>query len=174
MRPFLSGFLAALVLIPLGVLSCFRAGLPDVQADVRPPAWESRLMGAAVRASVQRSAATLPAPPPATDEQLVEGGQLYVAGCEGCHGGLLKPFREDRSNYPPVPQLSHAGTQLTEPQIYWIVKHGIRLTAMSAYGPSYSEPQLWSIAAFLHRIRDLPPGVRERIQATPMGAGAQP
>jgi hypothetical protein len=39
------------------------------------------------------------------------------------------------------------------------------MTAMSAYGPFYSEKELWSIAAFLEQIRNLPPGVQERILA---------
>ena len=45
----------------------------------------------------------------------------------------------------------------SEPEIYWIVKHGIRMTAMSAYGPFYNEDQLWSLAAFIHRIDKLTP-----------------
>jgi hypothetical protein len=57
------------------------------------------------------------------------------------------------ATYPRAPQLPHIGTQHTEPQIYWIVKHGIRMTAMSAYGRFYSEQELWSIAAFIHQIR---------------------
>ena len=78
-------------------------------------------------------------------------------------GAAVAPFREDRSSYPPVPQLPHMGTDYTEPQIYWIVKHGVRMTAMSAYGPFYSEKELWPIAAFIHQIRAFPPGVQERI-----------
>ena len=45
---------------------------------------------------------------------------------------------------------SRTGTQYSQPELYWIVKHGIRMTGMSAYGPFYSEQQLWSLAAFLH------------------------
>jgi hypothetical protein len=47
----------------------------------------------------------------------------------------------------------------------WIAKHGIRMTATSAYGSSYSDDQLWALAGFLHHIKTLPPGVLERIQA---------
>jgi mono/diheme cytochrome c family protein len=97
---------------------------------------------------------------------------VYVEGCQGCHGELGKPFGEDHSHYPRVPQFPYTGTQYTEPQIYWVVKHGIRMTAMSAYGRFYSEEQLWSIAAFLHRIRTLPPGVAERILTKSADAGA--
>ena len=36
---------------------------------------------------------------------------------------------------------------------------------MSAYGPFYSEEQVWDIAAFIEHIKNLPPGVLERIQS---------
>jgi mono/diheme cytochrome c family protein len=171
MKNFLLGFVAAIVILPVGALGYFRMGFADAQSDVAPSALESRMMGAAVNAAVARSAAKLIAPI-ANDDMLLIGGKLYVEGCQGCHGELGKPFGEDHSNYPRVPQLLHAGTQYTEPQIYWIVKHGIRMTAMSAYGRFYSEDQLWSIAAFLHRIRSLPPGVAERILAKSANAGS--
>ena len=36
---------------------------------------------------------------------------------------------------------------------------------MSAYGPFYSDKEMWALASFLRRIDNLPPGVLERIQA---------
>jgi hypothetical protein len=35
---------------------------------------------------------------------------------------------------------------------------------MSAYGPFYSEKQLWSLAAFLRRINNLPPEVIDKVR----------
>ena len=168
MRPFVFGFVAAIVTLPLGVLGYLRLGLGDAPADTPPPAWESRLMGAAVHAAVARSATGLTPPARANDDAVVQGGKLYMEGCAGCHGELGKPYAEERDHYPPAPQLLHTGTVYTEPQIYWVVKHGIGMTAMSAYGPFYSEEQLWAIAAFLHRARNLPPGVADRILAKPV------
>jgi mono/diheme cytochrome c family protein len=60
--------------------------------------------------------------------------------------------------------LPNVGTQYSEPEIYWIVKHGIRMTAMSAYGPFYKEDQLWAIAAFIRRIDKLTPAEIQAIQ----------
>jgi mono/diheme cytochrome c family protein len=166
MKTFLLGFVAAFVVLPIGALSYFRLGLAEVRSDAKPPAWESALMRSAVHASVRRSASGVQAPLPApSEEALVEGGRLYFNGCMGCHGEPGKPQQEDLSHYPPVPQLPQAGTQYSEPEIYWVVKHGIRNTAMSAYGPFYSEKEMWTLASFLHRINNLPPGVLERIQA---------
>jgi mono/diheme cytochrome c family protein len=173
MKKFLLGFVATIVSLPVGALGYFWMGFPDAQSDVVPSVFESRLMGVAVHASVARSSARLIAPI-ANDDILVRGGKLYVQGCQGCHGELGKPLGEDHSNYPRVPQFPYVGTEYTEPQIYWVVKHGIRMTAMSAYGRFYSEDQLWSIAAFLHRIRNLPPGTADRILANSASAGSSP
>lgn len=172
MKAFLLGLVAAIVVLPLGAAGIFRFGLADVHADTPPPAWEDRILKGAVHASVARAAADVLMPHPSTEGQMVEGGELYMRGCAGCHGELGKPFAKDTSNYPPVPQLPHLGTAYTEAQIYWVVKHGIRMTAMSAYGRFYSEDQLWSIAAFLHNIRTLPAGVTEQILSKPTGSGS--
>jgi len=85
---------------------------------------------------------------------------------------LIAQPGEDLDHYPRVPQLPQSGTQYSEPELYWIVKHGIRHTAMSAYGPFYSEKQLWAIANFLRRINNLPPGVLDRIQAKQSPGGS--
>jgi mono/diheme cytochrome c family protein len=171
MKTFLLGFIAALVTLPIIVLGYFRLGLAATASDARPPAWESRLMRDTVHASVRRSASALQAPTPESlEDSMVEGGKLYFLSCMGCHGQPGKAG-EDLSHYPRVPQLPQVGTQYSEPEIYWIVKHGIRMTAMSAYGPFYSEKQLWEIASFVRRINNLPPPVLDRIKAKkPPGA----
>lgn len=164
MKKFLAGFIAALVTLPIAAFAFVRLGCADVTSDANPPRWESLLMRSAVHASVHRRASELRAPPAANDDTLVEGGKLYVAGCAGCHGELGKT-EVDLSHYPRVPQFAREGTEYSEPETYWIVKHGVRMTAMSAYRPFYTDKQLWAIAGFLHRIQSLPPGVVERIQS---------
>jgi mono/diheme cytochrome c family protein len=165
MKTFLLGFVAAFVVLPAATLGYFRLGMAGIQSDATPPAWESQLMRTAVHHSVRRSAAAIQAPPQDNvEDAMVQGGKLYFNGCLGCHGAPGKPG-EDLDHYPRVPQLAQVGTQYSEPEIYWIVKHGIRNTAMSAYGPFYSEKEMWAIASFLRRINNLPPGVLERIQA---------
>ena len=169
MRNFVLGFLAAFFVLPGGCVVLFVLGLSPINADSSPSATETAMLQSAVRRSVRRSSADIPSPPPATEDAFVEGGKLYVAGCAGCHGGLGGRVREDNDHFPPVPQLPHVGTQYSEPELYWIVKHGIRMTSMSAYGPFYSEKQLWSLAAFLRRINNLPPDIVDKIRAKKVG-----
>lgn len=165
MKKFALGFVAALIGLPIGCLAYFAIGLSPIRADARPSALETAVLRSAVRASVRRSAAGVSSPFASNDDDIVAGGKLYVAGCEGCHGRLGGTFQEDRDSFPPVPQLPHTGTMYSEPELYWIVKHGVRMTGMSAYGPFYSEKELWSLAAFLHRIDKLPPSTIEKIRA---------
>ena len=164
MKAFWVGFAAPFVLIPLVVLVYFTLGWADTPGDVKPPAWETAIMQSGVRAAVKRNAANLSAPVSATEDSIIAGGKLYVMGCMGCHGEPGKPLPQDTSNYPPVPQLAHVGTQYSEPEIYWVITHGIRMTAMSAYGSFYKEDQLWSLAAFIRHIDKLTPAEIEAIK----------
>jgi thiosulfate dehydrogenase len=165
MKNFFLGFIAAVVILPIGTLAYFRLGLAETRSDALPPAWETRMMSSAVHASVRRGASGIEVPPPANiDDAIVAGGKLYFNGCMGCHGEPGKPG-EDHSHYPRVPQLPQIGTQYSPAEIHWIVQHGIRHTAMSAYRPFYNDKQLWALAGFVRRIDSLPAGLLERIQA---------
>jgi mono/diheme cytochrome c family protein len=165
MKPFLLGFVTAVVVLPAAVLGYFSLGLAETRSDAKPPAWERQLMSSTVHASVRRKASEIQAPPSGNvEDAMVEGGKLYLNGCAGCHGTPGKPG-EDLDHYPPVPQLAQVGTQYSEPEIFWVIKHGVRNTAMSAYGPFYSDKEMWALASFLRQIDHLPPGVLERSKA---------
>lgn len=44
-----------------------------------------------------------------------------------------------------------------EAQLYWIIKNGIKMTGMAAFGPTHNEDELWGIVAFLRRLPKLKP-----------------
>jgi mono/diheme cytochrome c family protein len=162
---FVLGFVTAIAVLWLGTWSYLTLGLAGVPADENAPRWEAQLMASAVRASVRRSAVKMQNPMPPTIENLVAGGKLYVNGCAGCHGALGKPPEPPETLYTPIPKLPWVGTQYSDAEVFWIVKHGIRRTGMSAYGPFYTEQEMWNIAAFIENIRNLPPGVLKGIQS---------
>jgi mono/diheme cytochrome c family protein len=161
-RRFALGFFGTLLVLPILAAGAFLLGLPAVNGDSRSPAWQSGLFATAVRAAVHHSASATPSPLAPTEATLVAGGKRYLNTCAGCHGGLGMPPRQHVFFTPP-PELCRIGTRYSEPEIYWIVKHGIRRTGMSAYGPFLSEEKLWQVAAFVHRLPDLPPAVRSAL-----------
>jgi mono/diheme cytochrome c family protein len=141
-------------------------GLSDVRADIPAPAWLARWMSSSVHASIRRTVpSNLKNPQPVDDNSLIAGGKLYLNDCVGCHGAPGKaPSDFGATFYPPAPQLARDGTRYSEAEIYWVAKHGIRRTGMSAQGSSYSDDHLWLLAAFISRITNLPPRVRTGIE----------
>lgn len=165
MKKLLMGFVTGAIVLILCVLGYLRLGLANVAADAPTPAWQTRWMFSAVHASIRRAVpADLRNPQPEDDESLIAGGKLYLNDCVGCHGAPGKPPSDFGATfYPPAPQLARDGTPYSEAQIFWVAKHGIRRTGMSAQGPYYSDQKLWLLAGFIHRITSLPPQVRAGI-----------
>jgi mono/diheme cytochrome c family protein len=161
-KNFLLGVLFTLLALTLGGLAYLRLGYAEVRADLPPGKWETALMFSSVHASVRRRAPELPNPIPATDENLIAGGKLYLNECAGCHGAPGKPGLPD-ALYPPIPQFPGKGTDYTESQIFWIAKHGIRLSGMFANGKWDSDQKLWTIAAYIARIKSLPAKVEQEL-----------
>jgi mono/diheme cytochrome c family protein len=165
MRNFVLGFFSALLLPAAALFLYLRSGGADVHADVPAPPWQQSLMNFAVHASVARAASTEHVPVAHTDDDLVAGGRLYANGCAGCHGALGREPRKHPTFLSP-PAFAHFGTRYSEPEVIWIVKHGIRRTGMSAYAASFTDAQLWSLAGFMTHMRDLPVPVREQLKAS--------
>lgn len=166
MRNFLLGVLFTLLAIVLGSLAYLRLGFAEVAADIPPSRWERALMFGSVHASVRRRAPEMPNPVPPTDENLIAGGKIYLGECSGCHGTPGKPA-EPESLYPPVPQLPTAGTDYTEAQIFWVAKHGIRMSGMFINGKWDSDQKLWTVAGYIKRIKALSPRVQEELAKPP-------
>jgi mono/diheme cytochrome c family protein len=160
MRNFLLGMVAGGLLVVLCGVAYLRLGLAEVRADLAPAAWEMRLMRPAVHASVRRRAPETSNPVPPTEENLIAGGKLFINGCSGCHGRAGSEEDISSSLFPPIPQFRKEGTNYTEAQIFWIAKHGIRRTGMFANGKWNSDQELWTMAAYIKRMRELPPAVQ--------------
>jgi mono/diheme cytochrome c family protein len=87
----------------------------------------------------------------------------YKSMCQHCHAGPGAEREQWASGMRPrPPQLTEAATRWETHQIYWIVKHGVKMTGMPAFGPSHDDATLWGIAAF---VRDFPAMTPERYMA---------
>lgn len=168
MKNFMLGLLAGMALLAGGAILYLRLGFAEVRGDLGPSAFETRLMSAAVRASVRREAPEIPSPIAPSEENLIAGGKLYANNCAGCHGSIASSENTGDSLFPPIPQLHKTGTQYTEAQIFWIAKHGIRRTGMFANGKWSSDKDLWTMAAYIKRIRELPPTVQQALEPKKM------
>lgn len=82
------------------------------------------------------------------------GAKLYHQMCSRCHGqSKASDNTYGESFYPPAPELAVDEFSYTDPELFWIVKHGIRNTAMPAWGKLLSDDELWQVVTFLRKYK---------------------
>lgn len=107
-------------------------------------------------------------PPNLDDPRRIQRGTLsYSAMCTGCH---LSPGSDDTEIrpglYPMPPNLSKEETH--DPRrTFWIIKHGIKLTAMPAWGKTHTDEQIWDMVAFLQKLPGMTPAQYEQLGGKP-------
>jgi mono/diheme cytochrome c family protein len=156
-KPFVLGAIAAYGFAALVLVSSAKLGVLPVQADVAPSRLEASLLGAALHAAVARHAPNGGNPMPASEENLIAGATVYREMCSRCHGGSKQSDNSyGRSFYPPAPPLPLTRTSYTDSEMFWIVKHGIRNTAMPAWGNLLSDEEIWQVVILLRKFDSLP------------------
>jgi len=168
-RSFILGAILAYLVPALTLVLSARFGVLPVQADVAPSRLESALLGAALRATVAHNATNGNNPLPASNDILIAGAGTYRDLCAHCHGISRESDNSlGRSFYPPAPQLPLKRTAYTDSELFWIVKHGIRNTAMPAWGKLLSDDEIWQVVAVIRDFDSLPDSVssalRHRLQ----------
>jgi mono/diheme cytochrome c family protein len=149
---FALGGILAYGMAALVVILSARLGVLPVQADVTPSRIEATLLGSALRASVVRHAPNENNPVSPSEEHLIAGAQLYRQMCSRCHGASSDSENlYGRSFYPPAPRLLLSRPSYTDSQMFWLIKHGIRNTAMPAWGSLLSDDDIWKVVTFIQK-----------------------
>jgi mono/diheme cytochrome c family protein len=164
----LAGLVLAFVLIGAGAFIVFGTGRYNVAASV-PPDIVDRVAPAAKVRSIRRHAAPLPAPLPQDPASLARGLSHYRENCLPCHGAPGVPpaeFHEGMNPEPPhidSPQVQG----YSDGELFWVTKHGIRMTGMPGFGVNHKDDELRDITAF---VRHAPRISAEEKQALQAGA----
>lgn len=97
-------------------------------------------------------------PPEFTPAGLREGAHEFQEYCVHCHGGPgVKPHEWASGMLPNPPELSHAAEEWSTAEIFWIVKHGIKMSGMPPFGEGHSDRTVWNIAGFVERLPAMTP-----------------
>src|SRR5690606_19116170 len=77
----------------------------------------------------------------------------YASGCLPCHGAPGQPRALIvKQMVPEPPYLPPAIAELAPDELFWIVKHGIKYTAMPAWVAQQRDDEVWAMVAFLQRL----------------------
>jgi mono/diheme cytochrome c family protein len=66
----------------------------------------------------------------------------------------MKRTEISRGLYPRAPELRR-GSDLTPAEEFWVVKHGLKMTGMPAWGVTHDDEMLWDMVAFLRKLPEL-------------------
>lgn len=140
------------------------AGLYDIAAD--KPHWPitTKILETLRERSIEIRAADIEVPELENPRLVLQGAGEYAAMCRDCHSA---PGADDSAIrlglYPKPPDLSEVRI---DPRIaFWVIKHGIKMTGMPAWGRSHDDDKLWAIVAFIKRLPEMTPQEYEDIVA---------
>jgi len=144
------------------------SGAYDFAADSPHTVMVAKLIALARERSIEVRAAGIK-PPPLDDPRMVaEGAEHYALMCTGCHlapGMRENEMRPGLNPKPPVLVTIPPGDSREQ---FWIIKHGIKMTAMPAWGATHTDEEIWNMVAFLQKL----PGMTvSRYRALTAGAG---
>lgn len=140
------------VVVVLGAFGVIWFGLYNVAAD--DPHWDStyRVLDLARTRSIAVRAAGIQVPDLTDPELIRQGAGNYNSMCTGCH---LAPGAADTElsigMYPKPPGWQQLGQ--TQPrEAFWVMKHGVKMSGMPAWGASMDDRYLWGMVALLQQF----------------------
>ena len=143
-----------LALLGIGGLLFIFSGTYDMGADA--PHWPltHQLISTLRDRSIAAASASIQPPDLADHTIVLAGAGQYSAMCTGCHLAPGMRQSEIRSGlYPVPPNLSQV--RVDSKVAFWVIKHGIKMSAMPAWGASHNDATIWSMVAFLQHLPDL-------------------
>lgn len=155
----------------LGGLILLYSGIPEVGATA--PHWPLTrwALETAMESGVQRRArAVEPVVFLGEEARIRAGAVAYDAMCAPCHGAPgRQPEAVGKGLLPEPPDLAKAAAAWSPEEIFWITKHGVRMTGMPAFGPTHRDAELWEVVALVKRLAELSPAEYRALSSSPTG-----
>jgi len=130
-------------------------GVFDVAADTPHSAIVYAVMETVRDRSIAMRVEDIPASPLDDPKLIAEGAEHYDAMCIGCHlAPGLKQSELREGLYPQPPDLT-APIDASPAEMFWVIKHGIKMSAMPAWGKTHDDQSIWGLVAFLRKLPEL-------------------
>lgn len=167
MKRFTTAITAVVTLIAMGITGVgvfVYSGIYNIGADDPHTRPVHALIQTLRERSIQRHAQDLKVPNLDDPQLILKGAGQYAAMCTGCHLAPGMAESEIRPGlYPQPPELSK--TRPDPRAAFWVIKHGIKMSAMPAWGSSHDDATIWSMVAFLEKLPGLTPAEYKAIVA---------
>ena len=154
---------ATLAAVALGGLVFVASGIYNIGADDH----HTKIVLAIIEQLRERSIAVRARaidPPNLEDPTRIgAGAEHYAALCVGCHLAPGMTKSEIRAGlYPHPPNLAQKDTRDAQ-RAFWTVKHGIKMSAMPAWGKTLDDAAIWDLVAFLRQMPSMTPETYQQL-----------
>lgn len=110
----------------------------------------------AMRQSVRLRARDIAEPPLADEQMALRGAGCFRDKCVQCHGAPgVAPGDPGLSMQPLPGPLVDARRHWRARELYWLTRHGIRMSGMPAWEYRLRDEELWELVAFMQKLPDL-------------------
>ena len=140
----------------LGAIGFAYSGIYDVGATSSHGGFSNWLLSTTSKASIARRAIDVEVPDLSDVTMIKAGINDFDAMCSGCHGAPGKPPEAvGQGLNPPAPNLVESAAGMSPSELFWVTKHGIKMTGMPAWGTTHEDDALWPVVAFMNKLPDL-------------------
>ncbi len=134
------------------------SGVYDISATAQHTQPVYSLLETTMRQSVRWRARHIEPPVLDTPQRLARGAALYRDKCVQCHGAPGVAQSGIGQGMQPLPGPLVDALQRWQPrEIYWITRHGIKMSGMPAWAFRLDDEQLWDVVAFVRQLPTLSP-----------------
>jgi len=150
--------IAAALLAGLGALAYIKSGVFNVGATKPHTKLTQWVTEETMIHSIRSHAKGIEMPAGVTQSTVVRGFCTYETHCVACHGAAAVPREHWISGLEPQPPyLLDAADRWKPRELFWIIKNGIKMTAMPSWRDSLSDEQIWDVVGWIEASRRLPP-----------------
>ena len=144
---------ALLIAAALGALAFVWSGWYDISATGQHTQPVYTLLEKTGHQSIRLRAAAIVPPPLDSPALVARGAACYVEKCLQCHGGPGVAQAEIGRSMQPLPgPLVDASAKFGAAELYWITRHGIKMSGMPAWQHRVPDADLWALVAFMQRL----------------------
>ena len=165
-------FAIAVIIVVIIVVGYVYSGLYDVSATSPHSGLANWVMSTTMHASVDRRAKEIDVPNLDDEALQLAGINDFDAMCAACHGAPGRdPQAMGQGLNPPAPDLTESAAHRTVAELFWVTKHGIKMTGMPAWGASHDDEDLWPVVAFMTVLPKLSADAYQSMLASAAGSG---
>ena len=152
-KMFVFGLITLLVISGVFIWS----GIFNISANDKHWTITTTLLEVIRDSSISKRSSSIQVPDLMDNKRVATAAPNYAAMCAQCH---LSPGVEKTELYeglypqPPVFTKSEHTKRKPE-EMFWIIKNGLKMTGMPAWGRYNSDEQIWDLVAFIPKLNEM-------------------